>query len=56
MTDQDRAYYRRRLAAEEMAAARATHPLAAECHRRLAEQYQSLIAANDSEGSRSSAA
>jgi hypothetical protein len=47
MTEQDRAYYRSRIAAEEVAAARATHPLAAECHRRLAAEYESLIAAND---------
>ena len=50
MTEQDRAYYRSRIAAEEIAAARATHPLAAESHRRLAAEYQDLIAANDSEG------
>lgn len=53
MTDQDRLYYRSRIAAEEMAAARATHPLAAECHRRLAAGYATLIAAND-EGEASS--
>jgi hypothetical protein len=40
-------YYRGRIAAEEIAAQRATHPLAAECHRRLAEEYASLIVAND---------
>jgi hypothetical protein len=49
MTDQDRLYYRSRISAEEMAAARATHPLAAECHRRLAAGYATLIAANDAE-------
>jgi hypothetical protein len=47
MTEQDRIYYRARIAAEELAAARAAHPIAAECHRRLAAEYASLIAAND---------
>ena len=56
MTEQDRIYYRGRLAAEESAAARAVHPLAAECHRRLAAGYASLIAANDRDGRRDSAA
>jgi hypothetical protein len=44
-TDLD--YYRSRIAAEEVAAQCATHPLAAECHRKLAEEYASLIVAND---------
>ncbi len=44
-TDLD--YYRARIVAEEIAAQRATHPLAAECHRRLAEEYASLIVANE---------
>ena len=56
MTEQDRAYYRSRMAAEESAAARAAHPLAAESHRRLAAEYASLIAANDSADRRDSAA
>jgi hypothetical protein len=43
-TDLD--YYRARVAAEHAAARRATHPLAADCHRRLAEEYASLIIAN----------
>lgn len=47
MTEQDRIYYRSRMAAEESAAAKAAHPLAAESHRRLAAEYASLIAAND---------
>jgi hypothetical protein len=47
MTEQDRTYYRSRMAAEQNAAARAAHPLAAESHRRLAAEYASLIAAND---------
>lgn len=47
MNQTDLAYYRTRIAAEEMAAERATHPLAAECHRKLAEEYASLIVAND---------
>ena len=38
-------YYRSRMAAEQAAAARAEHPLAAEVHRRLADQYARLIAA-----------
>jgi hypothetical protein len=46
MNRQDLAYYRGRIAAEEAAAARATHPLAADCHRRLAEEYASMIIAN----------
>jgi hypothetical protein len=45
MDKSDLEYYRRRIAAEEIAAARATHPLAAESHRRLAAEYASLIAA-----------
>jgi hypothetical protein len=49
MTEQDRAYYRHRLVAEEEAAARARHPAATECHRRLAAEYASLVAANDGE-------
>lgn len=43
----DRDYYLARIAAEEIAAQRATHPLAAEMHKRLAEEYASLIVAND---------
>jgi hypothetical protein len=56
MTEQDRIYYRGRLAAEEIAAARAAHPLAAESHRRLAAEYAHLIAANDQRDRRDSAA
>jgi hypothetical protein len=56
VTEQDRIYYRRRIAAEEAAAARAAHPLAAECHRRLAAEYANLMAANDSANRRESAA
>ena len=56
MTEQDRIYYRSRVAAEQEAAARAAHPLAAECHRRLAAEYADLIAANDSGERRESAA
>lgn len=47
MNKQDLNYYLSRIAAEEIAAQRATHPLAAESHRRLAEEYASLIVAND---------
>ena len=42
-------YYRSRIAEEEIAAQRATHPIAAETHKRLAEEYASLIVANDPE-------
>ena len=56
MNEQDRAYYRSRIAAEEDAAARASDPLAAECHRRLAAEYAHLIAANDGIDHRESAA
>lgn len=45
----DRDYYLARIAAEEIAAQRATHPIAAATHRRLAEEYASLIVANDPE-------
>jgi hypothetical protein len=47
MSQVDLEYYRARIAAEESAAARATHPLAAECHRRLAQEYASLIGAGN---------
>lgn len=47
MDSVDLDYYRRRIAAEEIAAERARHPLAAESHRRLAQEYASLIVAND---------
>jgi hypothetical protein len=44
----DLEYYRARIAEEEIAAHRATHPLAAESHRKLAEEYASLIVATGS--------
>ena len=47
MDQSDLEYYRARIAEEEIAAQRAAHPLAAECHRKLAEEYASLIVAND---------
>jgi hypothetical protein len=47
MKKSDVQYYLARIAAEEIAAQRATHPLAAESHKRLAEEYASLIVAND---------
>ena len=47
MEPADRDYYLARIAAEEIAAQRATHPQAAATHRRLAEEYASLIMAND---------
>ncbi len=50
MNQVDLDYYRARIAAEQVAAERAAHPLAAECHRRLAEEYASLIVANDVSG------
>ncbi len=48
MDQSDFEYYRARIAEEEIAAQQATHPLAAESHRKLAEEYASLIVANDS--------
>lgn len=47
MNSNDLEYYRGRIAAEEIAAQRAASPRAAEIHRRLAEEYASLIVAND---------
>jgi hypothetical protein len=44
MDSVDLDYYRSRIAE------RARHPLAAECHRRLAQEYASLIVANDLAG------
>jgi lipid-binding SYLF domain-containing protein len=46
VNQQDLDYYLSRIAAEEIAAQRAAHPAAAESHRRLAEEYASLIVAN----------
>jgi len=46
MDHSDLDYYRTRIAEEEIAAQRAAHPLAAESHKRLAEEYASLIIAN----------
>jgi hypothetical protein len=48
MDPYDRDYYLARIAAEEAAAEHASHPLAALSHRRLAEEYASLIDATDS--------
>ena len=47
MNKSDLDYYRARIAEEEIAAQRATHPLAAESHRKLAEEYASLIVASE---------
>ena len=47
MEPADRDYYLARIAAEEIAAERASHPQAAATHRRLAEEYASLIVAAD---------
>jgi hypothetical protein len=44
MSQPDHDYYRDRLIEEEAAARRATHPLAAERHRQLAEHYADIIA------------
>ena len=40
-------YYLARIAAEEVAAQRAATPKAAALHKRLAEEYASLLVAND---------
>jgi hypothetical protein len=45
MNDTDLEYYRARIVEEEIAAQRATHPLAADTHKRLAEEYASLLVA-----------
>jgi hypothetical protein len=45
MNSIDLEYYRGRIVEEEIAAQRATHPLAAESHKRLAEEYASLLVA-----------
>ena len=47
MDQLDLDYYRARIAEEEIAAQRAAHLLAAECHKGLAEEYASLIVATD---------
>lgn len=47
MDQVDLDYYLARIAAEEIAAQRASDPVAADCHKRLAEEYASLIVAND---------
>ncbi len=45
MDQSDLDYYRSRIVEEEIAAQRATHPQAAESHKKLAEEYASLIVA-----------
>ena len=40
-------YYRARIVEEEIAAQRASHPMAADSHKRLAEEYASLLVASD---------
>ena len=47
MDQSDLDYYRARIAEEEIAAQRAAHPLAAESHKKLAEEYASLIIATE---------
>ncbi len=47
MNQLDRDYYLARIAAEEAAAACASHPLAAQSHLKLAEEYAGLIEATD---------
>ena len=46
MNREDLEYYRSRIAAEEIAARSATSAKAAESHRKLAQEYASLIVAN----------
>jgi hypothetical protein len=46
MDQVDLAYYRGRIAEEEIAAQRAPHPDAAASHKKLAEEYASLLIAN----------
>ena len=55
MDPDERRYYLERIAAEQIAAQRAKHPAAAEMHKRLAEEYASLIVANDAEAKTSTA-
>jgi hypothetical protein len=50
MNSSDLEYYRGRIVEEEIAAQRATHPLAAESHKRLAEEYASLLVAVNAGG------
>ena len=47
MDQSDLEYYRTRIAEEEIAAQRASHPLAAQSHKKLAEEYASLIIATE---------
>ena len=47
MDQVDIEYYLSRIAAEEIAAQRAATPKAAELHKKLAEEYASLLVAND---------
>ena len=47
MDQVDIEYYLSRIAAEEIAAQRAATPAAAALHKKLAEEYASLIVAND---------
>lgn len=47
MDQVDIEYYLARIAAEEIAAQRAATPKAAALHKKLAEEYASLIVAND---------
>ena len=47
MDQVDIEYYLARIAAEEIAAQRAATPQAAELHKKLAEDYASLIVANE---------
>jgi hypothetical protein len=47
MNEDDLEYYKARIAAEEIAAQKAADPRAAVLHKKLAEEYASLIVAND---------
>ena len=46
MNKTDLDYYHGRIATEQIAAERATNPRAAQSHKRLAEEYASLIVAS----------
>ena len=47
MNSEDRDYYLSRIAQEERAAKQATSDVAAHTHKRLAEEYEHLLAASD---------
>ena len=55
MHEDDLEYYKSRIAAEEIAAQKAADPRAARLHKKLAEEYASLIVAADPTQSRAAA-